>query len=159
MLEKQDSIELGNGAQIVVVKNAAHDGYRRGGMGFAKGENRLPIKRFSDAQLAQLKADPYLAVSLVVDKESAAAQSASVQAASGGDTSGAVVTDKDALTLTEAILTLDVSNPDHFTQGGKPELKVLSKLMGRNVPGAERDEAWSAMGESLDAQTSDGSGE
>ncbi|MBE4620994.1 HI1506-related protein [Vibrio navarrensis] len=126
--------------QIIIVKNAAHTGYRRAGLALEQGENRFDKSKVTDAQLAQLKADPRLAV--VVEQ---------AQASSSGHTSGAVDGSADALSIAEAIMQLDPKNEEHFTKSGKPELKALSAILGRNVTGAERDDVWNAMQEAADA--------
>ncbi len=46
----------------VIVTCLAHSGYRRAGVGLAKGENRFEADTFTEAQLAQLSADPRLKV-------------------------------------------------------------------------------------------------
>lgn len=121
---------------IIIVKNAAHTGYRRAGLALQEGENRFDKATITDAQLAQLKADPRLAV--IVEQS---------QASESGHAPGAVdgSGNSNALSIAEAIMQLDPSNEAHFTKSGKPELKALSTILGRNVTGAERDEVWSAM--------------
>jgi len=44
--------------------------------------------------------------------------------------------------LVDAIGTLDPSNSEHFTAGGKPQCDALEALMNRPVKAAERDKAW-----------------
>ncbi|WKE64338.1 HI1506-related protein [Gallaecimonas kandeliae] len=46
----------------LVVASLAHDGYRRAGLAFKKGDNTFDGVALSDAQLAALKADTRLAV-------------------------------------------------------------------------------------------------
>lgn len=123
----------------ILVISAAHDGYRRAGMAFKNGENLLPTSQFTEAQLAQIQADPHLRYELHQED------------VDGGDASGSVDGSADALSIAEAIMQLDPKNEDHFTKSGKPELKALSAIVGRNVSGAERDEVWTAMQESADA--------
>lgn len=43
------------------------------------------------------------------------------------------------------IADLDPNNEEHFTKGGKPEVKVLEDKAGFNVTAAERDNAWEAF--------------
>ncbi|MCG6405272.1 HI1506-related protein [Vibrio fluvialis] len=123
----------------ILVISAAHGGYRRAGMAFKNGENLLPASQFTEAQLAQIQADPHLRYELHQED------------VDGGDASGSVDGSADALSIAEAIMQLDPKNEDHFTKSGKPELKALSAIVGRNVSGAERDEVWTAMQESADA--------
>ncbi|WP_072669498.1 HI1506-related protein [Vibrio injensis] len=127
---------------IIIVKNAAHAGYRRAGLALQEGENRFDKANITDAQLAQLKADPRLAV--IVEQSQASASGHASGAVDGGSNGN-------ALSIAEAIMQLDPSNEAHFTKSGKPELKALSTILGRNVTGAERDDAWSAMQEATDA--------
>lgn len=127
---------------IIIVKNAAHAGYRRAGLALQEGENRFEKANITDAQLAQLKADPRLAV--IVEQSQASASGHASGAVDGGSNGN-------ALSIAEAIMQLDPNNEAHFTKSGKPELKALSTILGRNVTGAERDDAWSAMQEATDA--------
>ncbi|EOW9251043.1 TPA: HI1506-related protein, partial [Vibrio cholerae] len=125
--------------QKILVISAAHDGYRRAGVAFKNGENLLPASQFTETQLAQIQADPHLRYELHQED------------VDGGDASGAVDGVSGCVGLMDAIKQLDPSNDAHFTKSGKPELKALSAILGRNVTGAERDEAWNAMQEAADA--------
>lgn len=49
----------------LIIKNTAHDGYRRTGVAFARGETRLPMAQFTPEQLVALENDPYLFVTVV----------------------------------------------------------------------------------------------
>ncbi|WP_264402699.1 HI1506-related protein [Vibrio parahaemolyticus] len=123
----------------ILVISAAHDGYRRAGLAFKNGKNLLPASQFTETQLAQIQADPHLRYELHQED------------VDGGDASGAVDGVLGNVGLMDAIKQLDPSNDAHFTKSGKPELKALSVILGRNVTGAERDEAWNAMQEAADA--------
>ncbi|EJG1803528.1 HI1506-related protein [Vibrio parahaemolyticus] len=123
----------------ILVISAAHDGYRRAGMAFKNGENLLPASQFTEAQLAQIQADPHLRYELHQED------------VDGGDASGSVDGVSGGVGLMDAIKQLDLSNDAHFTKSGKPDLKALSAIVGRNVTGAERDEVWTAMQEAADA--------
>ncbi|MBN8107756.1 HI1506-related protein [Vibrio vulnificus] len=123
----------------ILVISAAHDGYRRAGLAFKNGKNLLPASQFTETQLAQIQADPHLRYELHQED------------VDGGDASGAVDGVSGNVGLMDAIKQLDPSNDAHFTKSGKPELKALSVILGRNVTGAERDEAWNAMQEAADA--------
>ena len=46
-----------------------------------------------------------------------------------------------------AIGELDPDNPEHFTKGGKPEVKALEAILGFDITAAERDAAWAAFQE------------
>ncbi|RZQ46833.1 hypothetical protein D8T55_04700 [Vibrio vulnificus] len=129
--------------QKILVISAAHDGYRRAGMAFKNGENLLPASQFTETQLAQIQADPHLRYEL------------HQEGVDGGDASGAVDGVSGGFGLMDAIKQLDPSNEAHFTKSGKPELKALSAIVGRNVTGAERDKAW----EAIQATADDASGE
>ncbi|ELX4136201.1 hypothetical protein V6450_000038 [Vibrio vulnificus] len=125
--------------QKILVISAAHDGYRRAGMAFKNGENLLPASQFTETQLAQIQADPHLRYELHQED------------VDGGDASGAVDGVSGGVGLMDAIKQLDPSNEAHFTK----KLKALSAIVGRNVTGAERDEAW----EAIQATADDASGE
>ncbi|MCE7638384.1 HI1506-related protein [Vibrio fluvialis] len=127
---------------IIIVKNAAHAGYRRAGLALQEGENRFDKAKVTDAQLAQLKADPRLAVTVETG-----------ETAQAGDSSGALVGSNQPTSLAnaamqplvDAIKQLNPENEEHFTKAGKPELKPLSAILGREVKAAERDEVWNAI--------------
>ncbi|HHP0485796.1 TPA: HI1506-related protein [Vibrio harveyi] len=119
--------------KLILVINSAHDGYRRAGMAFQNGENTIAADEITETQLAQIQADPHLKYQL------------SENNAQSGETSGALDANEHGMSLIDAIKTLDVDNESHFTKGGKPELKALSTILGRNVSGSERDDAWSAL--------------
>jgi hypothetical protein len=40
---------------------------------------------------------------------------------------------------------LDLSDPTHVTEDGKPDATVLSDLLGRKVSARERDDAWAEL--------------
>ena len=52
------------------------------------------------------------------------------------------IPDLQGLSIGEAVALLDPDNEEHFTRAGKPNAKVLSELMGREVKSAERDTFW-----------------
>ncbi len=48
--------------------------------------------------------------------------------------------------IIEAIGKLDQANPDHFTQGGKPQVKAIEELLGnRQISAGDRDAAVAEM--------------
>lgn len=55
----------------VIAMVAAHDGYRRAGIDLVKGENKLEV---TEAQFAQLDADPRISVQRVADSKSSTSQ-------------------------------------------------------------------------------------
>ncbi|MGF1775898.1 HI1506-related protein [Vibrio nomapromontoriensis] len=125
--------------QAITVKNLAHGGYRRAGIAFEKGDNRIEPETITTTQLEMLKQDPRLKV-------------CDVQASPSGEQSGAV--DAGALShlvteplaaLIEAIKQLDPSNNQHFTSSGKPQVDALAERVGQKVSASERDAAWEAM--------------
>ena len=132
-------------ASLVSVICHAHTGYRRAGMAFSKGENTLKPDSITQTQLAQLKADPRLKVTLAED----ALSSAALNEPAGGDQSDGDLGDSTLpANLEEAIQRLDPSNTEHFTTSGKPTTEALSELMQTKVSAAERDEAWAFIQES-----------
>jgi hypothetical protein len=46
------------------------------------------------------------------------------------------------MSFSAAISLLDNDNPDHFTQGGKPQCTALEGLMAKPFSASERDAAW-----------------
>lgn len=51
----------------LIIKNSAHDGYRRAGRAFARGDNRLPLEGFTQEQITALENDPHLVVAVEAD--------------------------------------------------------------------------------------------
>lgn len=94
----------------ILVISAAHDGYRRAGMAFKNGENLLPASQFTEAQLAQIQANPHLRYELHQEDVDGGDASVPVDGVSGG------------VGLMDAIKQLDLSNEAHFTKSGKPDL-------------------------------------
>lgn len=50
----------------ITIISVAHDGYRRAGLAFNKGENELDVDKVSATQLAAIEKDPRLAVKATV---------------------------------------------------------------------------------------------
>lgn len=131
--------------QLIIVINAAHDRYRRAGIGFSKGENVFQPDTLSGAQIAAIEADPRLRIS----ERAAGAPDPTKETGGPSDPQGTVDTDgvDSPVTLAAAIGLLDPENEDHFTKSGKPQLDALAGLMGKPVSAAERDAAWQALTE------------
>ncbi|PTP90089.1 MULTISPECIES: HI1506-related protein [Vibrio] len=144
-------------AQAVEVICLAHTNYRRAGIAFQHGENRIESERITSTQLEQLKADPRLKVTV----EKGEALQSDISNIESGHQPGPL----DAITppsyiagasakegnelltttvnnLIDAIQLLDPSNTEHFTTSGKPQVDALSELMGVKVSATERDQAW-----------------
>lgn len=51
----------------LIIKNAAHDGYRRAGIALARGDNRHPLENFTEEQITALENDPNLVVAIEAD--------------------------------------------------------------------------------------------
>ncbi|MCG6213432.1 HI1506-related protein [Vibrio furnissii] len=137
---------------IIIVKNAAHTGYRRAGLALEQGENRFDKAKVTDAQLAQLKADPRLAITIETGETTPTGETSGALDGSNQPTSLVNVAMQP---LVDAIKQLDPENEGHFTKAGKPELKPLSAILGREVKAAERDEVWNiiqATAESTDGE-------
>ena len=47
--------------------------------------------------------------------------------------------------IKSTIAQLDLSDPTHMTEGGKPDATVLSDLLGWKVSAKERDDAWAEL--------------
>lgn len=145
-------------AKLLFVVCAAHDGYRRGGVRFNKGENTVDTGPLSKEQLQQIGNDPLLVVGeyaegCSLEDVATLAQQLPEQAGEGHAQQGALVSGalpgdlalQDVLTLEQAFLQLEPDNKDHFNAKGLPNIAVLENLLGRKVTAAERDEAWAAF--------------
>lgn len=142
-----------NAIKILLVVALA-DGFRRAGFGFSDQGTCLLREQLTDAQYQQIITEKRLSVREVTadqipdEADKTAIQSLLAGHRQGPQTDGAQSTVDSTVTvntLAEAFALLDPSNPDHFTQGGKPQLDPLSKMLGRAVSGAERDSAWDAF--------------
>ncbi|WP_115720194.1 HI1506-related protein [Gallaecimonas mangrovi] len=69
----------------LVVASIAHDGYRRAGLGFKKGDNTFTDLPLTDAQLAAIEADPRLSIKKTEAKPTDAKAGGSVDASDVGD--------------------------------------------------------------------------
>jgi len=142
-------------AMKVLLVVALADGFRRAGFGFSEKGTCLLREQLTDAQFQQIINEKRLSVREVTADQipDEADKTAILSLLAGnyqsGQTDGAqstvastVASTVTVTTLAEAFALLDPSNPEHFTQGGKPQLDPLSKLLGRAVSGGERDSAW-----------------
>lgn len=142
-----------NAIKILLVVALA-DGFRRAGFGFSDQGTCLLREQLTDAQYQQIITEKRLSVREVTadqipdEADKTAIQSLLAGHRQGPQTDGAQSTLASTVTVTtlaEAFALLDPSNPDHFTQGGKPQLDPLSKMLGRAISGGERDSAWEAF--------------
>ncbi|WP_407546546.1 HI1506-related protein [Vibrio parahaemolyticus] len=143
----------------LLVKNFAHTGYRRAGVAFKKGDNRLCSVDFTDSQLAMLDKDPRLSVQKLAATSDTHADvnlqagplvgsipSVSVDSQETGSSKQALDIDAAAqLAVQGAMFQLESDNPAHWTKGGKPEINALSAILERKVTAAERDDAWNVL--------------
>lgn len=127
---------------LVTVK---HDGFRRSGQAW-KGRTVIDSEQFTEDQLRAIALDPEFTIGELPDNFDIA------------DLPGDDITDlrkkaeskitadeTDTLidSLVEAIGELETGNAEHWTQGGKPEIKALVKLTGiKAITGKQRDEAF-----------------
>ena len=125
------TLSLSAGAALVAIC-LAHDGYRRGGVAFVRGENQLPDD-LSAAQLAAIAADPRIKLQAEPLSESALVSTQGRVDAANSDT---------PLSFAEAVAKLAPDNKEHFTSGNKPQTAALTQLMGKQISAAERDALW-----------------
>jgi hypothetical protein len=126
--------------QLAIVINRAHDGYRRAGIRFIRGENPLPAD-VTEQQLAAIEADPRLR--LDIKDADAVSQPPLVPAPGRVDTTNS----DPSLSFADAVAKLDPDNKEHFTTGNKPQTAALSLLMGKTISAAERDALWQSYQE------------
>ncbi|WP_087022416.1 HI1506-related protein [Thaumasiovibrio subtropicus] len=149
-------------SQSLVIYSHAPNGYRRAGMVFKFGKNTLEVGALNATQLAQLKADPRLAVlaaplvnavpaqATQTDNHRPSSGALDAQASQGDIAAQASQSEVaegnlkglEGSKIETAITQLDPNNPNHFTNSGKPQTDILSQLVGRRVSAAERDQAW-----------------
>jgi hypothetical protein len=153
-----NSTEKNHPEQLLVIC-LANTGYRRAGLAFAKGENNLPLAELSREQIAAIKADKRLKVSepnmvpasrsldspgIATPLISAAAPLtlAAAPAITAETPPQTQLQTNEAMSFSEAISLLDKDDPEHFTQGGKPQCTALEGLMAKPFSASDRDAAW-----------------
>ncbi len=151
--------------------SAHRDGYRRLGVAHSEAPRIWPAGHWNKEEIEILRSDPGLVVvdaGAEVAASGKAPATPTVEAALADAVSAlrqatpaeirnffkAVSDDNDlqekiesAMNRTEVLFTaiarLDPENPDHFTKGGKPEVRALEKASGlSDVTAAERDDVW-----------------
>jgi hypothetical protein len=143
-----NSTEKNHPEQLLVIC-LANTGYRRAGLVFAKGENNLPLAELSREQIAAIKADKRLKVSepdLVPASRSLDSPGVATPLISAetppNTLSQTQLQTNEAMSFSAAISLLDKDNPEHFTQGGKPQCTAIEGLMAKPFSASERDAAW-----------------
>ena len=121
----------------IIVKSKI-EGYRRAGMAHSKAPVTHPDGTFSEAQIAQLKADPRITVTLEPTADSPDSSSSD---------SGSMDSQRLA-ELVAHIAQLDKEDESLWTEGGAPKTSAMPS--GTNA--AERDAAWGAFVAQLDAE-------
>ena len=134
----------------ILLVTALADSFRRAGFGFTNQGTCLLRKQLTDEQYQQIIGEKCLSVREVAPHEipgDADKTAIETLLAGNGETSVADGSQSQMTveTFAEAFAALDKSNTSHFTQGGKPQLEILSSLLGRQVSGAERDSEWDAF--------------
>ena len=161
--------------------SAHRDGYRRLGVAHSEAPRSWPAGHWNREEIEILRADPGLVVvdagadvaadgkapaTPTVEAALADAVSALRQATPAeirnffkavSDDSDLQVKIESAMNRTEALFTaiagLDPENPDHFTKGGKPEVRALEKASGlTDITASERDGAWEDYRKAKDNQ-------
>lgn len=119
------------------------EGFRRAGRAWPQGDSVIDSADYSDAQIAALLEDTIMFTVTEIDGRTPnnppTSQVDGNQAESGA---GAPAPDNLIDRLVNAIAQLDPANPDHFTKGGKPEIKALEAAAGVNLDARLRDQAW-----------------
>ena len=135
--------------QKILLVTALATSFRRAGLGFTDKGTALLREQLTDEQFAQIISEKRLSVREVTpDQIPEGAETKAIkfllegngQAIDANGSQGPLTVS----TFAQAFAQLDPASPDHFTQGGKPQLDPLSKLLGRTVSGAERDSEWDA---------------
>lgn len=138
---------------LVIYAVAALAGtFRRAGTTFTTEGTAFPQDHFTKQQLDAIHAEKRLSVREIDEAdlpESVDTRLLAAATATKADEKSPAKKGEDhtpaAQTLEQAFALLDLSNKDHFTGGGVPQLDALSRLLGRPVKAPERDDAWKAF--------------
>ena len=118
---------------MIKITSASHN-FRRCGMPHPKGSVEYPDDRFSEDDLAILKTEPMLTV----------------------ETQGPVETHGRASLHPAADDLIDAAraaiDAGDITKDGKPEVRAIEEILGRDITAAERDEAWNKIEGSKNGQ-------
>lgn len=123
----------------IIVKSQI-EGYRRAGMAHSKAPTTHPDGTFSEAQIAQLKADPRITVTSESSDDSSDS--------SGSEASRPVVEEQRLAELVAHIGQLDKDNASLWMDSGAPK----TAAMPSGTSAAERDAAWDTFVAQLDAE-------
>lgn len=142
--------------KVLIVRSVAAS-FRRAGMAFSQKPRTLVLDDLTTDQVEALESEPNLVVKegSVADDALAADQSSDQEASVAQVEAPADTTSEEAdnkspdsdsgITLTaivEAIAKLESENTDHWTTGGKPQVKALEGLVGGSISADLRDEAF-----------------
>lgn len=92
--------------------------------------------KVGEARIAELEQQ---VADLTTENAALREQVAKFDADGNGKTGGSASTNSQPVTLTDAVNSLDDKNDAHWTEGGKPDLKVLSGLTKTEVKRADVD--------------------
>ncbi|BCS94610.1 hypothetical protein DSLASN_02420 [Desulfoluna limicola] len=110
-----------------IVIRSTHEGFRRCGIAHAKAAVTYPDERFTDEEVAQLKAEPRLLVEVTEDKKEPGKMN-----------------EADALSLLEAARKA-IADGDVIGSGA-PKTEAMAKILGVPfVSAAQRDDAWATL--------------
>ena len=137
----------------VHVVNSRHDGYRRAGFRFNKGENILPPVDFKQFKL--LEADPDLVVTPIVEDDNTPLKNQDEKGQAGGqgvDTGQSVVPQPEqrltkAELLATAVAEYRINPVKYQTQKGELSIKAFRAVVGDNVT---LDDVKAEMGRTVD---------
>lgn len=103
------------------------EGFRRCGVAHTKGPVEYKDGAWDEEQLETLKAEPMLVVTSSQRQETGGANAPALS---------------EEAQLQAAIASLDVMDITLWTEGGKPQVKVIEAVLGRQISAADRDVAW-----------------
>lgn len=104
----------------MIIIQSKQEGFRRCEVAHSKTATEYEDDHWSDEELERLQDEPMLVVQHV-DGMSSLSEEEELQAVIGG---------------------LDVMDATLWTDGGKPQVKAIEAVLGRQISAADRDEAW-----------------
>lgn len=132
---------------MIVISSKRHL-FRRCGVAHTKESTEYPDDRFTEEELETLATEPMLAVKYVEDPEdeAEAKAKADAEAKARAEAETKAKAEADAAEKKAEVELLTAARKaikdGNAISGGRPDVKAMEKILGRNITAADRDRAW-----------------